>query len=106
MGVEAGTEGKEEKGKERKPKGWYSHVTPAASSRQRSIELRKARLPFQGYLLPGQQQVLVSIGPEEAGVAVTLHQLVDVLLGRWETGRHKKELSPNTKGNCNPTGHC
>lgn len=77
-----------------------------SSKQQAKVNRAKARLPFQGYLLLGQQQVLVSTGPEEAGVAVTLHQLVDVLLGRGEMGRHKRELSPNTKGNCNPSGCC
>lgn len=32
-------------------------------------------------LLSGQQEVLVSIGAQETRVAVTLHQLVDVVLG-------------------------
>lgn len=52
--------------------------------------LRKTSLPFTRYLLLGQQQVLVSIGPQEAGVAVTLHQLVDVLLGK-ERSRETRE---------------
>lgn len=33
------------------------------------------------YLLPGHQQVLVHVGAQKAGVAVTFHQFVDVGLG-------------------------
>lgn len=52
--------------------------------------LRETSLPFPRYLLLGQQQVLVSIGPQEAGVAVTLHQLVDVLLGEERRGETRE----------------
>lgn len=54
-----------------------------SSKQQReSTVLRKASLPFPRYLLLGQQQILVSIGSQEAGIAVALHQFVDVLLGK------------------------
>lgn len=98
--------GRERRREKRKKTQGMVFSRHTSSKQQAKVNRAKARLPFQGYLLLGQQQVLVSIGPEEAGVAVTLHQLVDVLLGRWEMGRHKRELSPNTKGNCNPSGHC
>lgn len=37
-------------------------------------------------LLSGQQEVLVSIGAQETWVAVTLHQLVDVVLKEKNIG--------------------
>lgn len=44
----------------------------------------------------------VSIGPQEAGIAVTFHQLVDVFLGKEGGGEtQKKELSVRAKGNDN-----
>lgn len=67
----------------------FSFYTSSKQQRESTV-LRKTSLPFTRYLLLGQQQVLVSIGPQEAGVAVTLHQLVDVLLGK-ERSRETRE---------------
>lgn len=78
----------------------FSFYTSSKQQRESTV-LRKTSLPFPRYLLLGQQQVLVSIGPQEASVAVTLHQLVDVLLEKGEE-EGKKELSAGAKGRDNP----
>lgn len=76
------------------------HTSSKQQARVESAE-RQACLA-QRYLLLGQQQVLVSIGPEEAGIAVTFHQLVDVLLGK-KGHTQKKKCQPKlqeTQYNC------
>lgn len=43
------------------------------------------------YFLPCHQQVLVHVGAQEACVAVTLHQLVDVVLNGKSVGKRERE---------------
>lgn len=43
------------------------------------------------YFLPCHQQVLVHVGAQEARVAVTLHQLVDVVLNGKSVGKRERE---------------
>lgn len=43
------------------------------------------------YFLPCHQQVLVHVGAQEACVAVTLHQLVDVVLKGKSVSKRREE---------------
>lgn len=69
------------------------HTSSKQQARVDSAQAGQA-CPSQRYLLPGQQHVLVSIGPEETGITVTFHQLVDMLLGE-EGGRETQERTVN-----------
>ncbi len=55
------------------------------------------RLEIETNLLSGQQEVLVSIGAQETRVAVTLHQLVDVVLKEKKHWRLTVSLQPGRK---------
>lgn len=72
--------------KEKKKGNSIFTFTLAASSRRESRGAKRCRHVLSNrYLLLRQQQVLVSIRTQKARVAVTLHQLVNVLL--WDGGK-------------------
>lgn len=55
-------------------------------SRFTQQKMSRERFEIETNLLSGQQEVLVSIGAQETRVAVTLHQLVDVVLKEKNIG--------------------